>query len=111
MFGEDKFFFDCRERERCEDTDVWLHRPAWSRIVYTYPTDHAGREQRATAQRRIKRGFDDWQWLCTQYSHRTLTVPADKLSAFSGVASVVSSKVQSQYLAGLWKANLIHDLL
>ncbi|KAH8671735.1 heterokaryon incompatibility protein-domain-containing protein [Xylariales sp. PMI_506] len=109
MFGENKFFFDCRMRERCEDTEVWHHRPSWSRIIYdsdAVPDDNTP----AATMQLLRRTFDHWQWLCVQYSHRQLTVLEDKLPAFSGVAAAVASKVHSRYLAGLWEANLLHDV-
>lgn len=109
MFGENKFFFDCRERERCEGTDVWLHRPSWSRIIYTHADTKRQGEGTAMRQWR-KKIFDHWQWLCVQYSYRKLTIPEDKLPAFSGVAAAVASKIKSRYLAGLWEANLMHDI-
>lgn len=109
MFGENKLFFDCRERELCEDTDVWLHRPFWSRIVYHSPGEGDDGDG-AALQTWRRRTFDCWQWLCTQYSHRKLTIPEDKLPALSGVAAAVAAKTRSRYLAGLWEDNLMHDL-
>jgi hypothetical protein len=119
MFGENKFFFDCRERERSEDTDVWLYRPSWSKVIHTGGADgdyenelapNQNRNSAAAKRKMLQRTFDHWQWLCIQYSHRQLTVAQDKLPAFSGVAAAVASKVKTRYLAGLWESNLPHDL-
>jgi hypothetical protein len=114
MFGENKFFYDCRVVERSEDSTIWGRRPQWSEIVYTQYSDQEfglDLKKKSAALQDIKRRiFDHWQWLCVQYSHRKLSFPEDKLIAFSGVASAVASKVQSRYLAGLWEDNLIHDL-
>jgi hypothetical protein len=111
QFGENKFFFDCRERERSEDTDIWFPRPLWSRVVYGPVRNISTEREPATTRQWAKLNFDHWQWLCTQYSHRRLTIPEDKLPAFSGVAAVVAAKTMSRYLAGLWESNLMHDLL
>jgi hypothetical protein len=114
MFGENKFFFDCRMAERCEDTAAWTRRPEWSEIIYSQNLDEgsgSASDSKSNSLEDGKRGlFSDWQWLCTQYSHRILSFPEDKLPAFSGVASAVAPKVKSRYLAGLWQANLMHDL-
>ncbi|KAI1081927.1 heterokaryon incompatibility protein-domain-containing protein [Whalleya microplaca] len=52
-----------------------------------------------------------WWKLIEHYSHSNLTFPDDKLTALSGIASIYHETIQSEYLAGLWKTNLPHDLL
>lgn len=99
MFGEKKFFFDCKTVERSEDTDRCQLRPDWVTSVTDHPaTSVAGRH------------WDHWQTLCAHYSHRELTFPEDNLPAISGMASKIARKVESEYLAGLWGNNLVHDL-
>lgn len=107
MFGENKFFFDCRTLERSEDTDRHELRPDWVTSVTDVPgEDHTLDPENAEEGRR----WDHWQTLCTHYTHRELTFPEDKLPAVSGMASKFAKKVQSEYLAGLWRNNLVHDL-
>jgi hypothetical protein len=105
MFGESKFFFDCRTLERSEDTDIHLSRPAWVTSVVEI-ADHGFNKENTE----IARNWDNWQTLCSHYSYRELTFPGDKLPAISGIASNIAKKVQSEYLAGLWRNNVIHDL-
>lgn len=113
MFGEDKFFFDCRIAERCEDTDRLRPRPDWVDTVYgeQEPSDAEPstlvRRQTYSLQRAP---FDHWQTLCNHYTRRDLTYEGDKLPALEGMASQIAKKVHSEYLAGLWKDNLVHDL-
>jgi hypothetical protein len=45
------------------------------------------------------------------YSWRKITKPPDKILAISGVAKALQSHIGSDYLAGLWRDNLINDLL
>lgn len=55
-----------------------------------------------------------WASIIESYSERKLAVPHDKLSAISGLASFVLEHrglEADSYLAGLWKENLIEDLL
>ena len=58
--------------------------------------------------------YQTWHELVSRYSRYHLTFNADKLAAISGLASrfafqwVIQS---SSYLAGLWKENLVNDLL
>ncbi|RDL41417.1 uncharacterized protein BP5553_01396 [Venustampulla echinocandica] len=114
MFGESKFFFDCRTVERVEDTMLCKPRPDWVDTVNEIP--HTGPENTL----RIGNGgdylyqqrtpFDHWQTLCGHYSRRQLTYSKDKLPAISGMANKIAKKVQSDYLAGLWRDHLMHDL-
>lgn len=104
IFGERKFFFDCRSVERSQDTDRYLSRPDWVTSIIE------GLGEDAEGSTKASRRWDHWQTLCTHYSYRELTYPEDKLPAISGMANKIGKKVNSDYLAGLWKENLIHDL-
>ncbi|KAF4636055.1 hypothetical protein G7Y89_g2026 [Cudoniella acicularis] len=44
------------------------------------------------------------------YSIRKLTRRSDKLPAISGIAAIVSEKISSPYVVGLWKDTLLFDL-
>jgi hypothetical protein len=73
-------------------------RPAWvTSLVDEENTEIAG-------------NWDNWRTLCSHYAYRELTFPEDKLPAISGIASNIAKKVHSDYLAGLWRNNLAHDL-
>jgi hypothetical protein len=53
-----------------------------------------------------------WQRLGRMYGCCELTQPdADKFMAISGLVRVIQRELDDQYLAGLWKKNLIGDLL
>jgi hypothetical protein len=104
IFGERKFFFDCRSAERSQDTDRYLSRPDWVTSV----TEGLGENHVATTE--LSRHWDHWQTLCTHYSYRELTFPEDKLPAISGMANKIGKKVKSEYLAGLWRENFVYDL-
>lgn len=51
-----------------------------------------------------------WHRLIKRYSQRYLTYEEDKLPAIAGIASKIATITGSEYCAGLWKENLIHDL-
>jgi hypothetical protein len=107
MFGESKFFFDCRTLERSEDTDMHKLRPAWVTSVIEVPRADLRNNPENIE---VDRHWNHWQTLCTHYAYRRLTFREDKLPAISGIASNIAKKVQSGYLAGLWRNNLINDL-
>lgn len=52
-----------------------------------------------------------WHRLVGTYSRRSLSYPADKLPAISAVAAEFSKLANDTYLAGLWRSNLLRDLL
>ncbi|KAI0186370.1 heterokaryon incompatibility protein-domain-containing protein [Xylaria flabelliformis] len=55
--------------------------------------------------------YKQWHELVKTYSSRDLTFHADKLPAMGGAAAEMSQILNSGYLAGLWRSNLIYDLL
>lgn len=55
-----------------------------------------------------------WYSIVEHYSSRTLTKPADKLVALSGLASLLASSIPGgpdDYLAGIWRERLAESLL
>ncbi|KXH50461.1 heterokaryon incompatibility protein [Colletotrichum nymphaeae SA-01] len=55
--------------------------------------------------------FGQWRDLVSEFFQRQLTFGSDRLPALSGLATVFQHKTGSPYIAGLWKDNLINDLL
>ncbi|KAI0102843.1 heterokaryon incompatibility protein-domain-containing protein [Nemania sp. FL0031] len=55
--------------------------------------------------------YKQWHELVKTYSSRDLTFHADKLPAMGGAAAEMSKILNSGYLAGLWRKNLLNDLL
>ncbi|KAI0537482.1 HET-domain-containing protein [Xylaria digitata] len=51
-----------------------------------------------------------WNNLVREYSNYALTLPEDRLLAFSGVADLFREIIGDQYLTGLWRSNLLHLL-
>ncbi|KAI1189463.1 heterokaryon incompatibility protein-domain-containing protein [Nemania serpens] len=55
--------------------------------------------------------YKQWHELVKTYSGRELTFHADKLPAIGGAAAQMRKILKSDYLAGLWRKNLLNDLL
>jgi hypothetical protein len=51
-----------------------------------------------------------WYRLLWIYGQRKLSRPSDKLPAISGIASIFAKRLNDQYVAGLWRSNLIEGL-
>lgn len=54
--------------------------------------------------------WDKWKMVVTDYAHRFFTNQKDKLPAIAGVATIIQTITKSEYLAGLWKDDLVLDL-
>ncbi|MCJ1454414.1 hypothetical protein MMC28_004767 [Mycoblastus sanguinarius] len=55
-----------------------------------------------------------WEWIRQEYSEKHLTVATDKLAAFSGIARMIHKVFKSpkeDYIAGLWRPELLTELL
>ncbi|KAF1997706.1 HET-domain-containing protein, partial [Amniculicola lignicola CBS 123094] len=55
--------------------------------------------------------YDLWHRIVGSYSKRAVSYPQDKLPAISALAAEVSKLTKDEYLAGLWRSNLLRDLL
>ncbi|ETS80814.1 hypothetical protein PFICI_08343 [Pestalotiopsis fici W106-1] len=55
--------------------------------------------------------YDIWHRIVGNYSRRAMSRPEDKLPALSGLASEFAAMCKDEYIAGLWRSNLLRDLL
>jgi hypothetical protein len=52
-----------------------------------------------------------WNKVIEDYTALSLTFPNDILPALSGIAKVFATRLQDQYVAGMWRRTIIRDLL
>ncbi|KAI1078310.1 heterokaryon incompatibility protein-domain-containing protein [Whalleya microplaca] len=69
------------------------------------------RSSRANRSRERNWYFETWRRMVEDYSTRRLTLATDKLPAIAGLADAVQEVVKSDYLAGLWRDDLIAGML
>src|SRR6266536_127924 len=55
--------------------------------------------------------YSIWNALVEKYSRSSLTVETDKLTALSGVAKEIRSRIHDEYAAGVWREHIIHHLV
>lgn len=55
--------------------------------------------------------LDLWHEVVDKYTHRNLTLSADRLPAIAGIAKQFGKLLEDQYRAGLWMSNLATELL
>lgn len=59
----------------------------------------------------MKTKYQVWNGILKAYARCALTKPSDKFVAISGVAKDSAKAIDDEYLAGLWRRNLINGLL
>ncbi|TVY80952.1 hypothetical protein LSUE1_G004391, partial [Lachnellula suecica] len=129
-FNKQTILFECKEArggERGESLDAspWSHSRASNQVLFsklllhTYSSTIAARaldpvaegEMDGTAfHSTIQKRYKAWREMVQGYSKRELSVVSDKLPALSGLASEFSSLLNDQYIAGLWKGDIIAGL-
>jgi hypothetical protein len=103
-FGVRQIFWECHEKRASETYPSRL--PEF--IGWTGPKiDFAiGEDNRDVNKYRYW-----WECFVESYSKTALTRPSDKLVVISGLAKRMQSALRNTYLAGLWKDDLIDQLL
>ncbi|KAF4345167.1 tol [Fusarium beomiforme] len=54
--------------------------------------------------------LESWYRLLWLYGKRELSKPSDKLPAISGLASIFAERLGDEYIAGLWRSDIIEGL-
>jgi hypothetical protein len=98
-FGKDELSWECRTH-RAYETSPFRHRFASQELK---PAN--------SALLNITNSTEQWFRLVRHYSKGELTVASDKLTALSGVAKLFALKSGKTYVAGLWKEDLLAQLL
>ncbi|OQV03642.1 hypothetical protein CLAIMM_08660 [Cladophialophora immunda] len=114
-FGTEELYWECEQYVLAEDGAL-LQRdfPTLSKVVKSRPgsTFAADGSDSKTDDKDSNRNPwpNIWLSLIEEYTSRNLTRDQDKLPALSGVASTVGSLTGDDYLAGLWRNDLLQNL-
>ncbi|KLU91055.1 hypothetical protein MAPG_09579 [Magnaporthiopsis poae ATCC 64411] len=95
-FASDQMYFECTWGFRSEDG---LHLP--SRFPYT--------DEMQPIRRTIALGA--WYRYIEMYGPRVFTKGSDKLPAIGGIAAMFAKNLNDQYIAGIWRSDVIQGLL
>lgn len=102
----DQMHWECHES--CESEDGTVVMPA-NRTKTTLGFGDPSSLSLVTHD--AKSVYKRWCRVVEHYSSRKMTKATDKLPALSGLASLVANQTGDQYLAGLWRADLVCGLL
>lgn len=105
-FTHEELVWECMEQTTCECGCI---RSLWSPGFMPFNKDllHEPRLRRASkTELRLT-----WHNIVREYSRLRLTLTRDRLPAISGAAKKFAAVMGCEYLAGLWRDNLIKDLM
>jgi len=114
IYGTSQAFFECNEGFLGED-GLKLHErhPCIHKsLEVEVPDSQSDHLKGLKLNKRPKNShLCGWYNLLWLYGGKKLTRATDKLPALSGIASIYSEKIGEQYLAGLWRDQLIEGLV
>lgn len=97
-FGKTQMFYQCLEDEFCESFPLAV--PSYMKPIKMLQLHDMHVEPQKA-----------WCNIVNAYSTAELTKDSDKLMAIAGVAEAMQERLCDRYVAGLWEANLLTELL
>ncbi|CAG9985861.1 unnamed protein product [Clonostachys byssicola] len=98
-FTQHQVFYRCATHDVCE----------------SFPADNTPAqlfdETSLPSPRSAMKPRDIWARAASIYSSAALTKDTDKVIAIAGLAASLGVRMQDEYLVGLWRSNLVHELL
>jgi hypothetical protein len=110
-FGSEQLFWECRSHSACESLPGGIGPVMEGRRKFGIPITAIDHTNENTLQRAMFPPSLIWANVVRTYSRGLLSYEKDKLVAVSGLVKVLQPQFNSQYLAGLWKAWLLFQLL
>jgi hypothetical protein len=107
-FSHNELVWECMERLTCECGRLDL---ADSSRAWLAPKDRFHPYSLQVVDWMKRRGPSVWHAVVSDYSRMALTRPEDIFPATSGLAKSVIKTTNWEYVAGLWKENIIMDLV
>jgi hypothetical protein len=99
FFTGSEVFWECRQKFVSE---TFLTKSDLPERFWEFHYSNEGRN------RKLSKGL--WLKLMNSYSACDLTMARDKLVAISGLASVFHSELKEEYIAGMWREDLVSQL-
>lgn len=131
-FCEDQLFWECREQQACEIFPVGIPKqfmadlgePVIIDTVSIKAFEEAVRRCRSTTiefviannrpsshRARYDYAYQVWNDVLKLYARCSLTKSSDKFIAVSGIVKDFAIAIGDEYVAGLWRRNLVNGLL
>jgi hypothetical protein len=110
-FGKDQIFWECRGMVANSTFVDGLPGRLLGQDFMGPKKFESEIKQRLAASRRGASWYEPWRELLRVYTKCGLTNPSDKLVAISGLAQEFARLLDDEYVAGLWRKNIVDDLL
>jgi hypothetical protein len=104
-FAGTELYWECRVKQFCECGDTWAIR----HVSDSLKSD-ISRKLDADTQSSAN-DMRQWKHIVKQYTRLRIRYQSDIFPALQGIASVWERESTGDYLAGLWRANLVEGLL
>lgn len=113
-YTKERLLWECRECIASEDEPEMQPKEASRNLaLHLSPyrlLDNTSLTTAASSKSGVKQDVSKWELVVKDYSERNLSVPEDKLPAVSGLAAIMGSWLHDDYLAGLWRKELLKGL-
>jgi hypothetical protein len=114
-FSSYQLFWGCREHQACERYPFGFPDHPYKdefKAIHDYSiSGHAISTESMLVPPGSLSGRDYWAELIQMYTSMSLTDPNDKLIALSGIAKARAARFGGTYVAGMWRQDLVHQLL
>jgi hypothetical protein len=121
-FGAEQIVWECEHVKACETYPDTANKGPPNAALSTHFLDmknfatelrkvRPGQVDRAALGRKHGRDYASWRTVVELYSRLKLTFATDVLVALGGLAQVMKNAVGDEYLAGLWRDDIAHQML
>lgn len=115
VFGAEETTFECRVGCHCECTKLVTANKfsMRSRHKSQLMPDrlYVPLLQGSSPHLSTEDAYQYWRDAVFLYSTKQLSVPTDRLAAFTALTRTIQAATDDEYYAGLWKADLIHQMI
>jgi hypothetical protein len=108
-FRDRELYWECRATQTCECGEPWQSTAKYKYTSESLKCDlprNLGTDERAQAD-----NLRQWQELVQEYTRLDITHPSDAFPALQAIATKWQRPAAGDYLAGLWRTNLVQGLL
>jgi len=116
----DEMTWECNTASRCEcGSELFLEtdftglrvRALVQKSLHTSKTSQVSQEPGCHLVDSHTELYSVWRGLVARYTTRNLTKRSDTLAALSGIATTMQHSLKDQYIGGIWKGDLIRELV
>lgn len=113
-FTAERLLWECRQCTASEDEPKFKSKTENANLAPHLSTfrvlDDKSLYTTSSTNTGVKKRRSKWEAVVEAYSERNLSVKQDKLPAVSGIAAIIGNWQNDEYLAGIWRRDLLKGL-